>query len=59
MLIYAFMDKFSNLKISGNKEWLEAGIAPCYGCIIDYGMPSDNLDLMVVPKYGRNSNESG
>lgn len=53
------MDKFSNLKISGNKEWLEAGIAPCYGCIIDDGMPNDNLDLIVVPKYGRNSNESG
>ncbi|GAY60832.1 hypothetical protein CUMW_205200, partial [Citrus unshiu] len=49
----------SQLVLSGNKEWLEASIAPFHGCMIDDGMGNNNLDLLVLPQLERNPDESG
>lgn len=53
------MNKFSDLKFSGSKEWSEASITLFHGCIIDDGMGNDNLNLLVIPQYERNPDESG
>ena len=58
-LIYAVTNRFSDLKFSGNKEWLDASIAPFHGCMIDDGIGNNNLNLLVAPQYGRNPDESG
>lgn len=42
------MNKFHDLKFSGNNEWSEASIAPFDGYIIDDGMMNDNLDLLIL-----------
>lgn len=44
------MNKFYNLKFSGNKE-LEASIAPFHGCNIDDGITNDSPNLLVLPQY--------
>ena len=51
ILIFAFLNKFSDLKFSGNKEWSKASIAPFHGCIIKDEMENENLDLLIVSQY--------
>ena len=53
------MNPFSNVKLSGKNEWLEGTPVPVYGIADDKDGTIDNLDLIVVPQYGRNPDHTG
>ena len=53
------MNKFLNMNFSGN-EWLEGILPPILISLVDdEKVNNDNLDLLVVPQYGRNLDYSG
>ena len=58
------MNKFSIIKFSGKTEWLETfvikeGYPRAFTSILVVEMDEDNLNLLIVPQYGRNPNKTG
>lgn len=54
------MINFSNMIFSGNNNWSEGVVVlwPLLN-VADDDNTNDNLDLVVVPQYGRNANHTG
>ncbi|GAY65303.1 hypothetical protein CUMW_240050, partial [Citrus unshiu] len=66
VLITLHLEIFSDLKnmetpfpCAGKNEWLEGTLVPVYGIADDKDGTIDNLDLIVVPQYGRNPDHTG
>lgn len=53
------MNKFLNMNFSGN-EWLEGILPPILISLVDdEKVNNDDLDLLVVPQYGRKPDYTG
>lgn len=59
ILTYAFINIFFNNKFSGKNEWSESAIYPFNSIADDEDVKNDNLDLLLVPQYGRNPDCTG
>ena len=54
ILTYAFINIFFNIKFSGKNEWSESGYFRFSSIADDEDVKNNNLDLLIVPQYGRN-----
>lgn len=58
ILICVFVIKFYNMNFSGYTDWSEGLIATTFSLIADDEI-NGNIDLLVVPQYGRNPDHTG
>ena len=60
ILTYAFINTFFNINFLGKNEWSEHGLPFPFGSVADIeDVKNENLDLLVVPQYGRNPDHIG
>lgn len=60
ILTYAFIKIFFNINFEGKNEWSEGHIIMIIDSIADVeNVKNDNLNLLIVPQYGRNLNHTG
>lgn len=59
ILTYAFINIFFNIKFSGKNEWSESEYSHFSSIADDEDVKNDNLNLLIVPQYGRNPDSTG